>query len=341
MPHQLSPDAFPRIVELVDCSRLGTATSAMSVMWRYVIDAGHAPETFVGLSQRELADELGLGVSRAGVVLERLVKLRVLESDESGCGQRPNGYRFRDLAEWEVPWRGGRTSTEVALAVERWLKPVEVAAPAFARAPVRAQRPTAPARVRAVARAGTRALRPATEQVARTPGARALRPGFPGGVPTGRSAIDSVPPHGAAGAEEEVAIAPGDLERARRAVFARVVQGRRTFLNGEPKRRLERLIADHGVEAVVTGCEKVPPETYLVPHFVEHLVDVLERGSDELPPELADDRRRRLADKLAGLRRQKDLYEAEDPEMSQLAVIIDDIATCETELAALNAEGAA
>lgn len=344
MTHRLAPRAFPRIIELIDVSRLGTATGVLSVLWRFVIEDDHHPDTYVGLSHRDIADELTIGVSKVGSSVRRLIAAGVVECDGLGCGQRPDGYRFRDIASWVgVPWRSKMTAIEAALIVEQWLRPVEVPNPAFARARGRALAPIAPTRVRAVVDPRERALQASKSTVARAPG-EALRGRLrPGGVSTSGGANSTVPDDVAS--EEEQLVDDGLFRRARRAIFGRAIpaSGGRRFINGPPKRQLCAAIAAHGIEAVVIAVERVPADTYLVPDFLDALDDVLEGADDELPASIVDERRAKVEQRITALRNQYDVYRRAgvDEDDEQLTVILEQVAECETELEQLRSEGAA
>jgi hypothetical protein len=167
--------------------------------------------------------------------------------------------------------------------------------------------------------------------------------GAPGVVPPGVGSTSS-PPHGPVDgfAEEEVVVDPRHEAAAKRAVFARTMPapGGRRFVNGPPLQLLRELLERHGVEAFLAGCVDVPADTYLVPHFLEHLAVALDAPADAAPPVDVDEQRRRLEAKRAGYQQQLAIFETEGVDDELAASIRAVIGECDDGLRALE-QGAA
>lgn len=105
---------------------------------------------------------------------------------------------------------------------------------------------------------------------------------------------------------------------ARRAVCARALPGhgrRRPAVWGSSAELLDRLVADHGVDAVIAACDRIAADVHQVPSFIASLEDLLTSGDvDEGPAPAAgpapvsrialEDRHRRVVQRIA-------TYEAE------------------------------
>lgn len=311
----------------------------------------------------DAAEWLGLSASRCRQLLADLERDRVILRD-SGDGGRVFWCEVNpDLTAWRVPWRVTPRRLRERLvwhAEQVMIGPGErlIARPMWRRCPDVIARLIG-ARSDLTGGASSRANGPRDDgggaeahrahKGARSRGVprivqeQAMRSvGGPGGVPTSARGFDSRPPHAAgdAGEEERSRVTAGEFERARRAVLARTItaSGGRRFINGAPKDRLLELIAAHGIEAVVIGTERVPVETYLVPHFIDALADVLEGDGDEVPAIVADERRANLEQRKRSLLNQREVFQRAgvDEDDTMLADIDQEVADIDRQLVDLD-----
>jgi len=336
MAHSLSPLALKKILRMVDTARWGTTTSAFIAVWELIVDAGFHPETFVEISWQDVAGEIGAHRSTAGACLKRLVAEGVLESGRAAEGQTAIGYRFTDIERWEgVRWRGKLTAAEAALIVERYLRPVEVAPPPFARGRVRAQSVFARGRDRAPARGHGRALRASDAGSAR---GHVRAQNRASDAPDTLLTTKNNPPP-----DERIDNPKGGAPTRREGVlFAGItrITGGQYLGDAKWKARVSVIAANEevDVERLVADVEPMARANRSGPSQI--VIFYEQAAAAQLAGETVDDRARELAKietDLKVYRRKLAVYEAEgDDELANIARA--QVAECENRISTLRAE---